>query len=209
MEWLSIDENGEIRFVSEECKLVPEVQAILTLNYNKQPKDHDGRKKYRAKNELKYLYLAYSLKSPYRDYSEKERIEEAKLDCNFDSSWTPSPELIALIEKYKRGTPGKINRLLTTVTKFIDKFENHLNTVDLNERSNTGGLIHSPKAIIDTLERLPRLAETLQELETQAKLGVISKVSSKGDHEVGWMAMSQSTGGKPVPMTTTSEEDED
>jgi hypothetical protein len=207
MEWLKLDENGEIQFVSEECKLVPEVQALLTLNYNKQPRDHDGRKKFRAKNELKYLYLAYSLKSPYRDYSEKERIEEAKLDCNLDGSWTPSPELIALIEKYKRGTPGKINRLLTTVTKFIDKFETHLNTVDLNERTATGGLIHSPKAIIDTLERLPRLAETLQELENQAKLGIISKVTSKGDHEVGWMAM-QGTGGKPTHVSTTSEDDD-
>lgn len=187
MEWLKLDDDGEIHFVSEEIKLVPEIQAISTLAYNKGPKDHDGRKKYRSKNELKYLYLNYSLKSPYRDFSEAERAVEARTDCGFPPEWKESPELKALVVRYQKSTPGKVNRMLNTVAKFMDKFEVYLNNINMDERNASGGLVYKATDVMATLERLPRLAETLQELENQAKLGVISKVTSKGDHEVGWM----------------------
>lgn len=188
MEWLRFDENEEVQLVAEEVKLVPELQAINTLAYNKQEGDHQGRNRVRAKQELKYLYLTYSMRSPYRDYSDDEREQQARIDCNFNEKWKPSSELEALIKKYKEGTPNKIARLLTTVKKFLDKFEKHLNEIDLNERnSSSGAVIHSPKSIMETLERLPRLAETLQELENQVKLGTIATVRSKGDHELGWM----------------------
>lgn len=187
MEWLRINDEGEVEFVSEEVKLVPEVQAILTLNYNKAPGDIDGRKKFRAKRECKYLALAYSPRSPYKDYSESERIAEARLDCKFPLDWEPSTELKLLIPEFEEGTKNKVGRLLKTVTKFIDKFEAHLNNIQLDERNQSGGLIHKPTDIMATLERLPRLAETLQELENQAKLGVIIKQNVKGDHQPGWM----------------------
>ncbi len=188
MEWLKLnDDTGEVSLVAEEVKLVPELQLITTLTYNKGPKDHEGRKKYRAKSELKYLYLAYSLKSPYRDFSEPERILEAKKDCGLPEEWRESSELKALVVRYKASTPGKVNRLLNTVAKFMDKFETYLNKIDLDERNASGGLVYKATDVMATLERLPRLAETLQELENQAKLGVIAKVTSKGDHEIGWM----------------------
>ena len=69
MEWIKIDEEGELVLVEDEVKLVPEVQALLSSKYNK---------KGRAMQEFKYLFLAYSYKSPYRDFSEKERIAEIR-----------------------------------------------------------------------------------------------------------------------------------
>ncbi len=203
MEWLRINDEGEVEFVSEEVKLVPEVQAILTLNYNKGKGDIDGRKKHRAKLECKYMCLGYSPRSPYKDYSEAERLVEAKLDCKFPADWVMSPELKALIPEFEEGTKNKVGRLLKTVTKFIDKFETHLNSIELNERNASGGLIHKPTDIMATLERLPRLAETLQELENQAKLGVIVKQNVKGDHQPGWM------GSTNVVKARREEEDED
>lgn len=206
MEWLKINEEGDVEFISEEVKLVPQVQAILALAYNKGPKDFDGRKKYRAKREMKYLYLAYSPRSPYKDYNELERIAEAKIDCEFDAVWQESTELKELVPKFKRGNESKVTRLLATVEKFVDKFEAHLNSIDLNERTGTGGLVHSSKAIMETLERLPRFAETLQELEQQAKSGVIVKTTSRGDQEVGWMATPAS---KPGKKAKAEEQDDD
>lgn len=187
MDWLTINENGEVEFASEEIKLVPEVLRLLTLNYNKGPGDNEGRKKRRALTELKYLYLAYSPKSPYKDFSDTERIAEARIDCNLPVTWEESEELKAVIPKFFKGTKTKVARLLDTVNKFMDKFEAHLNSIDLNERNMSGGIVHTPKSVMETLERLPRLAETLQELENQARSGIIVKTSSKGDHEVGWM----------------------
>lgn len=51
MEWFQITDEGEIEFVSKEIKLIPEVRAILSLEYNKGDKDFEGRKKVRAKKK--------------------------------------------------------------------------------------------------------------------------------------------------------------
>lgn len=188
MEWISLDDDGEIEFVSEEVKLVPELQNLLSLKYNKGPKDADGRKRIRAKQELKYLYLAYSSKSPYRDYYKEEKIAEARSDCEFDSSWKESPELTALIEKFSKGPSNKTTRSLQTVEEFLEKFEKHLKSVDLNERTSAGTIVHDPSKIMNTLKSLPDFLITIKELERQAKNDTIRTVKSKGDHELGWMA---------------------
>lgn len=195
MEWLKLNEEGELEFVMEEAKLVPEVQAMLTLNYNKSPGDIAGRKRYKALTELRYMYLVYSPKSPYRDYlSEKEKIDEAKQDCGFSSTWVESKELKDVIQKYLKGNENKITRSLRLVEKFLDKFETHLLGIDLNERTTNEGLVHAPAAIMKTLQELPRFLSTLQELEQQARLGLVAAPTSKGDHELGWIAITKDSG---------------
>jgi hypothetical protein len=187
MEWININAEGEVEFVSDEIKLVPEVQALLALKYNKGKGDADGRKKSRAMAELKYMRLAYSPRSPYSDYSEHERIEEAKKDCEFPEGWTESPEFAAALPKYLKGAPNKIERLLRTTEKFLDKFENHLNSLDLSEKKESGEYVNKPGDIIKTLQQLPALAQTLQELERQVRQGSVGVPKSRGDHETGWL----------------------
>lgn len=191
MEWLKLNQEGEIEFNSQEIKLVPEVQALMTLKYNKGPKDADGRKKYRALNELRYLYLVYSLRSPYRDFISEDRVKEAKADCGFPEDWKESQELQAVIEKYKKGTVNKVTRSLGVVEGFLEKFEKHLNGIDLNERTVNGGIVHDAGKIMSTLKQLPDYLITLQELERQARHDIIRTPTSKGDHELGWMAMNE------------------
>jgi hypothetical protein len=191
MDWLKLDKDGELIFNSEEVKLVPEVQELMSLKYNKGPKDNDGRKRYKALAELKYMYLVYSPKSPYKDYYEKERIEEAKLDCAFPDGWTESPELRAVIAKYMKGSVSKITRSLKTVEKFLEKFEKHLNDIDLNERTGGGTLVHDPAKVMTTLGKLPDFLTTIHELERAAKNDIIAAPSSKGDHELGLLALNK------------------
>lgn len=188
MDWLKVNDAGEIEFVTDEVKLVPEMKSLLAKSYDK---------KGRAKQELMYLFLAYSYKSPYKDYSEQERLQQAKLDCHFPNEWEESTELKLLIPKFKLGTTNRASRLLGTVVKFLDKFENHLNSINLDERTAAGGLVHSAKNIMDTLKQLPGMAETLTELERQARTDIVKKVSSKGDHELGWITK-QTTAHKTI-----------
>ena len=196
--------GGEVEFVTEEVKLVPEVQALLTLEYNKKEGDAQGRFKKRAKEEIKYLCLAYSTKSPYRDYSSKERLEEARKDCKFPADWEESTQLKLLIPKFIKGTKSKTGRLLSTVENFLEKFEAHLNSIDLNERNSSGGVVHDPAKVMTTLRQLPGMAQTIQELEQQVNLGLVGTPRSKGDHEIGWMK----DGAEKAPGKI-SEEDED
>lgn len=205
MDWLKLNNEGEIEFVSEEIKLVPELQEMWTLKYNKGAKDADGRKKFRLMNELKYLYLMYSLKSPYNDYTSEDRHKEALTDCGFPPDWKPSPEFKALLAKYEKGTLNKVTRSLKVVEGFLEKFENHLKQIELNERNANGGLVHDAGKIMSTLKQLPDYLMTLQELERQARHDIIRTPTSKGDHELGWMAVNdQSKKGKKK----TEEQDE-
>lgn len=207
MDWLRVNSEGELEFVMQEVKIVPEVQELLTLKYNKDRKgDMDGRKKLRALSELKYVYLMYSPKSPYRDYiTEKERLEEAKKDCGFSEHWVESPELKLAIEKFLKGNPNKTTKSIKIIEKFLDKFSTHLENIDLNERNSTGGIIHDPGKVMSTLEKLPSFLKTLEELERQSKLGIVSTPTSKGDHELGWMAVK----GVDVKKPRQKEEDGD
>ena len=191
MEWLKINEEGEIELTSKEIGLVPELKALYNLNYNKQPKDQDGRKRFRAKAELVYLFLAYSPKSPYSDYSTLDRIEQAKLDAGLTGDWEESTELKLLINKFEKGSQNKAARALKTVENFLEKFENHLNRIDLDERNNSGSIVHDPAKILSTLKQLPDYLQTLQELERQVRHDIISTPKSRGDHELGWMALSE------------------
>lgn len=210
MEWCRINEDGEIEFNSEEVKLVPEVKAILAVNYNKGMKgDSSGREKLRAKTEVKYLYLRYSNKSPYRDYDEKEQIEEAKKDCGFSEHWVESPELQALIPKFIKGNTSIEERALNTAKKFLQKFENHLNDITLDERNASGGLVHDPGKIMKTLEQLPSFLLKIGEFQRQISQGTVANPTSKGDHEIGWMAMGDHNDGQRKGTNReTSEGDE-
>lgn len=195
-DWIRINNEGEVEFVSEEVKLVPEVQAILSLKYNKGPKDHDGRKKYRANEEMRYMLLAYSPMSPYSNFSEEERIQEARTDCNYPKEWVESPELKALIPKYLKGVVTRTTRSLKNAERFLEKFEKHLDGIDLNERNASGGLVHDPAKVMNTLKALPDFLTTIQELERQARQGITTSPKSKGDHELGWMAINKQTNGR-------------
>lgn len=201
MEWLKINEDGEVEFVSEEIKLVPEVQELMTLKYNKGPKDADGRKKFRMKAELKYMYLNYSRRGPYRDYSPTERLEESKRDCGFDTNWKESEELKAVVAKYTKASPNKLLRLLHTSEGVLDKLDTYFQNIDFSLKDDKGALLYEPKEVMDSLNKLPRLASTLQELEQQVNLGSIGLPKSKGDHELGWMALPGNEHGKRTSNT--------
>jgi len=198
MDWLRVNSDGDLEFVMEEVKLVPEVQTLLSLKYNKDTKgDMDGRKKLKALNELKYMYLVYSPKSPYKDYlTEKEKVQEAKTDCNFTEFWVESPELKLATVKYLKGNENKTTNSVKVITKFLDKFSTHLESIDLNERNSSGSLVHDPGKIMATLEKVPSFVKTLEELEKNSRLGLVAAPTSKGDHELGWKAMRQDTGKK-------------
>ena len=193
MEWLKINNEGEVEFNSEEVKLVPEIQCLFTLKYNQSKGDKDGRKRYRALDELKYLHLMYSPKSPYRDYSDTERKEECKRDCKFGNDWEESTELKLLIPKFIKGNQNKLARLLATTDKMLDKLDTHYNNLDLEERDDKGKYTNDPKEIMMALKQLPALAQTLQELERQVKTGSVGNPKSKGDHELGWIMDNNNT----------------
>lgn len=186
-----VDDDGEVIGIEDEYKVMPEFKALWTLDYNKGPRDHDGRKRLRAKSELLYMWSMYSPRTPYRDYSEKDREEQSREDSSLPPEWEPSKELSVAIEKYKKCTETRFYKLLLGAEKAIDKVRDYLNTVDLTQTTSGGSLVNHPTDVMRVISDLPKMAAALKSLEEQAKYDIVSTSKSKGDHEVGWMAISE------------------
>lgn len=189
MKLTKIDDNGNVTGITDEFRSMPEFRTIWTLEYNKGKGDHDGRKRDRAKAELLYVEYMYNPKTPYRDYSEKDREEQARLDTGLTGDWEPSKELLSVIKKYKDSVTTRFYKLLTAAENAIDKIRNYLDTVDLTKETSSGNLVNHPTDVIKVLSDLPKLATALKALQEQAKYDLVSSSKTKGDHEVGWMAI--------------------
>lgn len=180
-------ETGEVEF-SDEALALEVVKTLRSLNYNKQEGDADGRKRERIKREKRYVWFMYHPLTPYREYSEKEKLIEAKLEAKLPDDWVPSSELVAFIAEYIKHTKTRILRLLDSAEKAVDKVRIYLETVDLSERTAAGGIVNHPTDVIKLISDLPKAAQSLQELQLQAKSHLLAPAKkSRGDAEIGWI----------------------
>lgn len=185
---LKISPDGEFEgFEDNEVTQMPEFKAMLSLNYNKQPGDIDGRKRSRAHKEFLYLFYRRDPRSAYREYEDKDREEESKLTAGLPSDWLPSPEFRAVEQKYLSCVTTRYMKLLNAAEKAVDKVRSFLDTVDLTERTTSGSFVVSPKQIIEVIENLPKVAAGLKQLQEQAAYNQVS-TKSRGDKEIGWLA---------------------
>lgn len=186
---LKIDEAGEIiGFEEEELSTLSVFKSILTLKYNQQPGDIDGRKRNRAKAEMKYVFLRYDPRSPYREYNEVDRENESRIEVGFPADWAPSVELKLFIQAYEKiVNSDRFMRLCKAAESAIDKLETHLKNIDFTEKNNSGGLVNNPKDVINIISSLPQVAAGLKALQEQAKYNLLSPSKSKGDQEMGWL----------------------
>lgn len=187
-EILRINEDGEVEITNEGVELIEVVKVLKSLNYNKQQGDHDGRKRLRLKNELKYVFLVHHPRSPYREYSDSEKDIEAKLEIGLPSDWVMSTELKLFITKFRDYTYTRLMKLLDAAEKAIDKVRDYLEKVDFSERTGTGNVVNHPTDIMKLIADMPKVASGLRELQQQAKTQMVgARSKSRGDHETGWI----------------------
>lgn len=181
-------ETGEVEIGNDGAHLIAAYRTIDSLNYNKQPGDIDGRKRNRKKAELKYVWFMYHPATPYREYSESERDIEARLEAKLPDTWVPSTELQLFIAHYTKDTKSRVLKLLDAAEKAIDKVRHYLETVNLNERTAGGSAVNHPGDVLKLIADLPKTAQALQDLQTQAKSHLIAPAKkSRGDAEIGWI----------------------
>jgi GH15 family glucan-1,4-alpha-glucosidase len=174
--------------LNDSALLLPEIKAMLTLNYNKQKGDAQGRKKDRALAEFTYVYLAYDYGSPYADFSKEQRLKQALIDAGLPQDYAISDELKALIDKYKTIQEEGILalRLLKKVKASAEKLTAYFDNVDFTEQDEYGKFVYSVKEYMDALKRLPDLIEGLDKLEKQVKKQLSSEDRLYGDSLKGF-----------------------
>ena len=163
--------TGKVELNTPEILLIREFAALMDIKRNKCKEDPEGKYKLRAFREFTYIYLAIDWMSPYRDYYEQDRHQEALRDANITEEEFNNPEFRAACRKYRalQDETRSIKLLKAaqnTVDRFIDYFNN---TVDLDERDQQGKPIFKTKDVMAEISNLHKVHEELVILESQVK----------------------------------------
>ena len=93
--------NNSIVINEPEVLLIREFSALWDNARNKTKSDKTGQKKTRAYRELAYIWLMCDWGSPYSDYAELERHEEALKDAGLTEEEWNDPIFRAACRKYR------------------------------------------------------------------------------------------------------------
>lgn len=176
--------NFSLSLNMPEILLVPEFRAII---------EHDKSKaKDKAFRMFTYAYLLLDFRSPFKDYTEEERMEEAKKAANVNKVLVESEEMQGLLKKYEEILMS--NKLLAIVRDMyisIDQFREYFRTVNFHEKieagPNKGKLLHQPSDLLKVYKEMRNLFDTVKMLEQQIKEELSEDSSVRGDQEMGWI----------------------
>lgn len=155
--------NKQLDLNEPELLLVKEFKALL---------DRDKTKnKEQATKELTYIYLAIDWKSPYSQYSEYERHEEALSDSGLTEEEFNNPTFREACRKYRSlQDSNKSVKLLNAARIAADQFVDYFETIiDLNERDQNGKPVFSAEKVMKEMAQLSKVHEQLSLLESQVK----------------------------------------
>lgn len=163
--------RNKIELNLSEILLVKEFGALMENARNICKEDPEGVYGLRAFREFTYIWLALDWKSPYSDYSEQERHQEALNDSRISESEFNNPEFRAACRKYRALQESTRSiKLLKAAQNTVDKFIDYFNNVDPEERDPlTGKPIFKVKDLIAEISNLSKVNDELNTLENMVK----------------------------------------
>ena len=172
--------NKTLEINEPEILLVKEFKALLE-------RDNSSMKE-RITKELTYIYLAIDWKSPYNQYSEQERHEEAINDSGLSESEFNDPLFREACRKYRTlQDSNKSIKLLEAAKRAADQFIDYFDTiVDLNERDNNGKPIFQAEKVMKEMAQLHKVHEELVTLENEVKKELTEQSTIRGGGEDGF-----------------------
>lgn len=150
---------------------INEPSILLVKEFANLLKRDKTKYKDRAFKELTYIYLAISWKSPYNQYSEQERHEEALNDSGLTEEQFNDPIFREACRKFRAlQDSNKSIKLLEAARTATDQFIDYFNTIiDLNERDQNGKPVFSAEKVMKEMAQLSKVHEQLTVLEAQVK----------------------------------------
>lgn len=163
---------------------------LMTLAYNKQPGDKDGRKRIRGTQELRFIYFCYDYGSEYAEYSEKERKHAALEAAGLDPEYKISKQLQDAIEHYLNlQKQDRSMRLLSSARRMLDELDDYFSVLKLVRENEEGEMVPienaDTKTVRDNISSLAKLLEGLDKLEEQVKKNQGQESQFRGDATPG------------------------
>jgi hypothetical protein len=181
--------TSTLEFDEPTILLVSEFAKLMELDRNKCTEDPKGTLRKRAFRELTYIYLAINWRSPYADYSEQERHQEALRDANLTEEEFNDPIFRAACRKYREiQNSTRSIKVLQAAQNTVDKFIDYFNNIDPEERDpQTGKPIYKVKDIMAEISSLDKVLEELKTLTDQVKKDISAKSKIRAGATEGFM----------------------
>lgn len=172
--------NKSLEINEPEILLVREFKALVDRDFTSM--------KEKVTRELAYIFLAIDWKSPYSQYSEQERHEEALNDSGLTESEFNDPIFREACRKYRAlQDSNKSIKLLEAAKRAADQFIDYFDTiVDLNERDNNGKPIFQAEKVMKEMAQLHKVHEELITLENEVKKELTEQSTIRGGGEDGF-----------------------
>ena len=155
--------NNRLEINEGEIFLVTEFKNLLNKDQSKD--------KELAFKELTYIYLALDWKSPYSQYTELVRHEEALRDSGLTEEEFNNPVFREACRKYRTLQESNLSvRMLNAAKLGAQQFIDYFTIIaDLNERDVNGKPVFDAKKHFETMSKMHDLHEELTSLENLVK----------------------------------------
>lgn len=176
------DSVNRVELNMPEILLVKEFAELVKYDRNICKEDPKGLKCLKAFREFTYIWLALDWKSPYADFPEQERHQEALTDSQLTEEEFNDPVFRAACRKYRAiQESNRSIKMLQAAQNTVDNFIDYFNTiVDLSERDANGKPVFKTKDIIQEVSSLSKVHEELKALENEVKRDLSEESNIRG-----------------------------
>lgn len=132
--------------------------------------------KEQAKREISFIYFMYSPDSPYKNYTESQRLTVLAVDFLKAQAWDIKIEgnLKIALEKYKELTYTQLDYLLDASKDKFSELAEHLKATPISKDN-----VHS---VVDLLISIGKIAESNKKVEVNLKGEDKNKKTTKSDN---------------------------
>lgn len=156
-------------FTLQDLKVVIEPHALLIKPFSDIWKADKSKDKSTAYNKIQYIWFYTDYDSPYFQLPESEREIKIKEQVLQDKDYKITEDIKEGIKAYNKMYTTPAMEMLETAVEVVNKMKNYFKSVDFTEKDNNGKLVYDAKEIVDTVAKLPKLTESLNQAKELCK----------------------------------------
>ena len=170
-----------------EILLVKEFADLWTNERNICKEDPTGKKKLRGFRELIYIYMAIDWGAPGSKDTPANRHKYALEASQLTDEEYNDPVFKAACKKYQelQNSSSVIGQMVETYQNNIHKMKIFIDSIDYNERTDTGTPVFRIKDTLTEMQNLSKALQSLKELEAQYKEEQDEASGLRGDTVAG------------------------
>ena len=170
-----------------EILLVKEFADLWTNERNICKEDPTGKKKLRGFRELIYIYMAIDWGAPGSKDTPANRHKYALEASQLTDEEYNDPVFKAACRKYQelQNSSSVIGQMVETYQNNIHKMKIFIDSIDYNERTDTGTPVFRIKDTLTEMQNLSKALQSLKELEAQYKEEQDEASGLRGDTVAG------------------------